>query len=454
MSQIIYPTTNFKATRTLTIERGEGAYVYDSNGKQYLEALAGLWCTSLGYNNRELIETASEQMSKLSFSHMFGGKTHQVGMDLGAKLSEMVPVENAKIFFGNSGSDANDTHIKMLRYYFNAIGKPEKYKIISRERSYHGVTVAAASLTGLPPNHTHFDLPFEALGILRTDAPHYYRGALPGESEAQFVDRITNNLEQLILREGADTIAAFIAEPITGASGVIVPPAGYYEKVQAILNKYGILFWADEVITGFGRTGNDFGCTTMGIKKPDMMTLAKQLSSAYMPISASVIRGDMYEAMIEPSASVGVFGHGYTYSGHPVACAVALKTLEIYERDNMFARAAVLGEYMQKRLREFLGHPMVGEVRGKGMIAAVEMVANKQTGQGFSNGAVGAFAQQACQEHGMITRAVAGSCIAFCPPLIVTEAQIDEMIEKFSKALDETYLYAQREGLLVSALVS
>lgn len=450
MSQIIYPTTNFKATRTLTIERGEGAYVYDNNGKQYLEALAGLWCTSLGYNNRELVETAAEQMSKLSFSHMFGGKTHQVGMDLGAKLSEMVPVENAKVFFGNSGSDANDTHIKMLRYYFNAIGKPEKYKIIARERSYHGVTVAAASLTGLPPNHTHFDLPFDALGVLRTDAPHYYRSALPGESEQQFVERITNNLEQLILQEGADTIAAFIAEPITGASGVIVPPEGYYEKVQAILNKYGILFWADEVITGFGRTGNDFGCTTMGIEKPAMMTLAKQLSSAYMPISASIIRGDMYEAMIDQSANVGVFGHGYTYSGHPVACAVALKTLEIYERDHMFAKAAVLGEYMQKRLREFLAHPLVGEVRGKGMIAAVEMVANKQTGQAFNGGVVGAFAQQACQNHGMITRAVAGSSIAFCPPLIVTEAQIDEMIEKFSKALDETYLFVKQEGLLVN----
>ncbi|MEH6578805.1 MAG: aminotransferase [Amphritea sp.] len=449
MTNIIYPTTNLQVTETLTIERGDGAYVYDSNGKQYLEGLAGLWCTSLGYNNRELIDTASEQMGKLAYSHMFGGKTHQVGMDLAEKLSDMVPVENAKVFFGNSGSDANDTHIKMLRYYFNAIGKPEKYKIISRDRSYHGVTVAAASLTGLPPNHTHFDLPFDALGVLRTDAPHYYRNALPGESEAQFVERITNNLEQMILAEGADTIAAFIAEPITGASGVIVPPKGYYEKVQAILNKYDILFWADEVITGFGRTGNDFGCTTMNIEKPDMMTLAKQLSSAYMPISASVIRGDMYEAMIEPSAKVGVFGHGYTYSGHPVACAVALKTLEIYHRDNIFGRAAEIGGYMQKRLREFLDHPLVGEVRGEGMIAAVEMVANKQTGQAFVGGAVGAFAQQACQNHGMITRAVAGSSLAFCPPLIVTEAQIDELIEKFSKALDETLDFVTREGLLV-----
>ncbi|EAR59977.1 aminotransferase [Neptuniibacter caesariensis] len=448
MSTIIYPTTNLKATETLTLERGDGAYVYDNQGKQYFEALAGLWCTSLGYNNRELIDTVNQQMGQLSYSHMFGGKTHQVGMDLSEKLSAMVPVENAKVFFGNSGSDANDTHIKMLRYYFNAIGKPEKYKIIARDRAYHGVTVAAASLTGLVPNHTHFDLPFEALGILRTDAPHYYRGALPGETEEQFVDRITNNLEQMILAEGADTIAAFIAEPITGASGVIVPPKGYYEKVQAILNKYDILFWADEVITGFGRTGNDFGSRTMGIENPAMMTLAKQLSSAYMPISASVIRGDMYEAMIEPSAQVGVFGHGYTYSGHPVACAVALKTLEIYERDNIFGHAAEMGDYMQKRLREFADHPLVGEIRGEGMIAAIEMVANKATGKAFEGGAVGGFAMQACQNHGMITRAVAGSSLAFCPPLIINKDQVDEMIEKLSKGLDDTLDFVTREGLL------
>lgn len=451
MSEIIYPTTNLKVTETLTIERGDGAYVYDSEGNQYLEGLAGLWCTSLGYNNRELIDTAAEQMGKLAYSHMFGGKTHQVGMDLADKLAAMVPVENAKVFFGNSGSDANDTHVKMLRYYFNAIGKPEKFKIIARERSYHGVTVAAASLTGLPPNHTHFDLPFDALGVLRTDAPHYFRNALPGETEEQFVDRIVNNLEQLILAEGADTIAAFIAEPITGASGVIVPPKGYYEKVQAVLNKHDILFWADEVITGFGRTGNDFGCTTMGIEKPAMMTLAKQLSSAYMPISASVIRGDMYDAMVEPSAKVGVFGHGYTYSGHPVAAAVALKTLEIYERDNIFGRAAELGQYMQKRLREYLEHPLVGEVRGEGMIAAVELVSDKRTGAGFDGGAVGAYAMQACQSHGMITRAVAGNSLAFCPPLIVTEAQIDEIIEKLGKALDDTLDFVTREGLIQSA---
>ncbi|MGR6870907.1 aminotransferase [Pseudomonas sp. HK3] len=449
MSTIIYPTTNFKHTETLTIERGEGVYVYDNQGNKYIEGLAGLWCTSLGYGNQEIIDATTEQMSKLSYSHMFGGKTHQVGMDLSEKISAMVPVDNAKVFFGNSGSDANDSHIKLLRYYFNAIGKPEKFKIISRERSYHGVTVASASLTGLPPNHTHFDLPFDALGILRTDAPHYYRGKKENETEVQFVDRITTNLENLILEEGPETIAAFIAEPITGASGVIVPPAGYYEKVQMILAKYDILFWADEVITGFGRTGNDFGSTTMGIK-PAMMTLAKQLSSAYMPISASVIRGDMYEAMIEPSSQVGVFGHGYTYSGHPVACAVSLKVLEIYERDNIFEKAATVGEYLQSELQKFADHPLVGEIRGAGMIAALELVANKKTGQPFAGGVIGGYAMQACQNHGMITRAVAGSSLAFCPPLICTQAHVDEMMTKLAKALDDTLAYAVKEKRLVA----
>ncbi|MCB1697793.1 MAG: aminotransferase class III-fold pyridoxal phosphate-dependent enzyme, partial [Halioglobus sp.] len=260
MSAVIYPSTNFKATEQLVIDRGEGVYVYDKQGKQYLEGMAGLWCTGLGYGNRELIDAISGQLSRMSFTHMFGGKTHQPGIDLANQLAAMVPVKDAKVFFGNSGSDANDTHIKLLRYYFNAIGRPGKRKIITRERAYHGVTVAAGSLTSLPANLAHFDSPLDALGILRTDHPHYYRGARTGETEAEFVARITANLEALIEREGADTIAAFIAEPITGASGVIVPPAGYYERVQAILAQHDILFWADEVITGFGRTGKLFGC--------------------------------------------------------------------------------------------------------------------------------------------------------------------------------------------------
>ena len=449
MTHLIYPTTNFKAIEQITIERGEGCYVWDKDGKQYLEGLAGLWCTALGYGNQELIDTTSEQMSKLTFSHMFGGKTHQVAIDLADRLADMIPMDDAVLSFGNSGSDANDTHIKLLRYYHEAIGKPERRKIIARERSYHGVTVAAASLTGLPVTQNHFDLPVDALGILRTDHPHYYRGKQGVESEAEFVDRIVGNLEDLIVREGPETIAAFIAEPITGASGVIVPPEGYYQKVQTVLDRYDIMFWADEVITGFGRTGNDFGCTTMGIESPDMMTFAKQLSSAYMPISASAIRREMYDAMIEQSASAGAFGHGYTYSGHPVACAVANKTLEIYQRDKIFEKAAVTGAYLQKRLAEFADHPLVGEVRGSGLIGALELVANKDTGEPFAGGTVGGYAQKMAQDNGLLIRTVAGSCLGFCPPLIITHEQIDEMIDKVALALDATLDYSKK-GHLVS----
>lgn len=435
MSAVIYPTTNLKATEQMIVDRGEGVYIYDSQGKQYLEGMAGLWCTGLGYNNRELIDTISDQLSKLSFSHMFGGKAHQPGIDLADKLASMVPVQDARVFFGNSGSDANDTHIKLLRYYFNAIGKPEKRKIITRERAYHGVTVAAGSLTSLPANLAHFDAPLEALGILRTDHPHYYRGGNSGETEAEFVERITANLEQLILREGPETIAAFIAEPITGASGVIVPPAGYYEKVQAILERHDILFWADEVITGFGRTGKLFGCETMNIHQPAQMTFAKQLSSAYYPISASVVRGDIYEAMVEPSAEVGVFGHGYTYSGHPVACAAGLKTLEIYERDGLYEHAAEMGEYLQSRLAPLRDHDRVGEVRGAGLLAAVELVEDQASRQ--PDAALAKRATQLCQDNGLIVRNVAGCALAMCPPLIISREQVDELVDKLTLSIEQ-----------------
>lgn len=447
MSSVIYPVTNLKSVEQINIVRGKGVYVYDDTGNQYLEGLSGLWCSALGYGNEELIEAISSQLHTLSYSHLFGGRTHPVVMELADRLAAMVPVKDARVFFSNSGSEANDSQIKMLRYYANAIGKPEKKKIIALERGYHGVTVAAAALTGLPVMHSHFDLPVDALGILRADCPHYFRGRVDAETEEEFVERLLKNLQQLIHDEGADTIVAFVAEPLMGAGGVVVSPQGYLPQVQSLLNENDIFLWADEVICGFGRTGSDFGSTTMGIQ-PDIMSLAKQLSSAYVPISAAVIPGAMYEAMIDQSAEVGVFGHGYTYTGHPVACAAALKALEIYERDGLFARAAKQGAYLQSRLQEFASHELVGEVRGKGLIGAVELVADKGTGQAFADGKVGAFAQRACQDEGLLLRAVAGNSVAFCPPLIIKEAQIDEMIEKFARALDASLEFARQEKLI------
>jgi len=434
MSHVLYPTTNLSATEQLIIERADGAFVYDNRGRRYLEAMSGLWCTALGYGNEELIEAATEQMRALSFSHMFGGKSHQVGMDLAEKLSSIVPVDNAYVFFGSSGSDANDSHIKLLRYYFNAIGKPEKRKIIARDKGYHGLTWAASALTGLGGCHTHFDPPFEAVGVIRADSPHYYRNGLADESESVFCDRLVANLEALIAREGAESIAAFIAEPVTGAGGVVVPPADYWPRVQEVLRKNDILLIDDEVICGFGRTGNDFGATTFEIK-PDMMTLAKALTSAYLPLSAAVISGTLYDAMVEPSTRVGSFGHGYTYSGHPTSCAVALKALEIYERDNIYARAAKTGAYLQKRLRELASHPLVGEVRGVGMIAALELVADKAQKTPFETNIAAATVQQAAQDNGVIVRALGGNNIAVCPPLIIGEPEVDEIVDTLGVAL-------------------
>ena len=447
MTRMIYPTTNPTATEQLIIERGEGVYVYDNNGKQYLEGMSGLWCTALGYGNEEVIEAATAQMKTLAYSHLFGGKSHPAAIALAEKLSDMSPVKDGRVFLGNSGSDANDTQVKLLRYYFNAIGKPGKYKIIARERGYHGVTVAAASLTGLAPNHAHFSLPFDALGVLRTGSAHFYRDGLPGESEEEFATRRADELEQLILAEGADTIAAFIAEPVGGAGGVIVPPDTYFEKIQAVLSKHDILLWDDEVICGFGRTGEDFGATTYNMR-PQMASLAKALSSAYIPLSAAIIEGDMFEAMVDQANQVGVFGHGYTYGGHPVACAVGSKVIEIYERDKLFDHARDVGAYMQSKIREFADHPLVGEVRGVGMIGAVELVANKETRQAFADNSVGGYCQKQCEKNGLIVRAMGGNSIALCPPLILTVEQVDEICSKLAAALEETLAWAKKSHVL------
>jgi len=438
LEYVLHPTTNLAQhlQQGPTVhERAKGVYIYDDQGNQYLEGMAGLWCTALGYGEEELIAAATEQMRKLSYSQLFAGKTNEPSVLLAEKLCTMVPMDNARAFFGLSGSDANDTQVKLMRYYNNAIGKPEKKKIISRSRGYHGVTLASGSLTGLPPFHKHFDLPID--GILHTDAPHYYRGHRAGESEDQFVNRIVGNLEKLIHKEGSETIAAFIAEPVPGAGGVIVPPAGYYEKVQAVLSAHDILFIDDEVINGFGRLGEPFGAQAMGIT-PDTMSFAKAISSAYLPMSAVTVPEFLFEALVDASAELGNFGHGFTYSGHPVCAAVALRTLEIYEERGLFAHAAKISVPFQAGLHSFSEHDLVGETRGKGLIGAVELVANKADGTPFKPAdGVGAYAAQAALKRGLIVRNL-GDSLAFCPPIIITDAHVDEMFEKFRAALDDT----------------
>ena len=446
MTSMIYPTTNPAMSETMVVARAEGPYIYDKQGKRYLEGMAGLWCTALGYGNEEIIEAAQRQMRELSFSHMFGGKTHSSAIELADKLAAMVPMQDGRVFLGNSGSDANDTLLKLIRYHAEASGQPNRIKVIAREQGYHGVTLASAALTAIPTNHAHFQLPFEALGVLRTGSANYYRGASEGESEAEFVTRRAQELEALILAEGPETIAAMIAEPVSGAGGVIVPPEGYFEAIQAVLDRYGIWLWDDEVICGFGRLGTDFGANKMSMR-PQMMTLAKALSSAYVPVSAAIVQGDIADCINASATEVGVFGHGYTYSGHPLGCAVASKVIDIYVRDKIFDHAATVGDYLQARLREFADHPLVGEVSGVGMIGAVELVADKESKEPVDGMKVGQFCAKAAEDNGLVIRPLGGNRVAVCPPLIIETTHVDELIEKFGAALNLTLAWVAAEKL-------
>lgn len=445
----LHPATNLRmvhAEGPLVITRGDGVYVYDDEGRRYLEGMAGLWCASLGFSERRLADAAFRQMCELPFYHSFAGKVPAISTELAERLVRMAPVPMGRVLFANSGSEANDTAVKLAWYINNALGRPQKKKIISRERAYHGVTIAAGSLTGLAFAQTDFDLPIAR--ILHTDCPHYYRGAQPRESEEAFAARLADKLEQLILREDPDTVAAFFAEPVMGAGGVIVPPATYFDRVQPILKKYDILFIVDEVISGFGRTGNMFGSQTYKLQ-PDIITLAKALSSGYLPISASLISSKVYDILLAQSDKLGIFGHGYTYSSHPVPAAVALETLKIYEERDIVGTVRRVGPRMQAGIRSYADHPLIGEARGIGLIGAVELVRDKTTKQSFDPKAgVAAYLVRRAQHHGVILRNMPGDIVAFSPPLIIDEAEIDEMMACFGKALADTWTMVRERDLV------
>jgi len=451
IASLVHPYTNLKVHQEsgpLVVTRGKGVEVFDHEGRAYIEGMAGLWCTALGFDEPRLVEAASTAMQRLPFYHLFAHKSHDVGIELAERLLALAPVPMSKVFFANSGSEANDTIVKLVWYYNNALGRPEKKKIISRIKAYHGVTVAAASLTGLPANHRDFDLPIA--NILHTDCPHHYRYGEDGESEEAFATRCAENLEKLILDEGPETVAAFIAEPVMGAGGVIVPPATYFEKVQAVLKKYDVLFIADEVICGFGRTGNWWGCQTYDLR-PDMITAAKALSSAYLPIAAVLINDAIHEALVAESEKIGTFGHGFTYSGHPVACAVAVETLNIYEERDIVAHVKRVAPALQEGLRALADHPLVGEVRGIGLVAGAELVADRDSRRAFEPlGRVAAYCAKQCQEHGLIVRNIMDT-IAFSPPLIITEGEIAEMVKRFARALDDTEAWVVDQDLRKAA---
>ena len=443
----LHPYTNFKKheqTGPLTIVRGRGVYVVDDDGKEYIEGMAGLWSAALGFSNERLATVAYEQMKQLPFYHAFNQRSHEPAINLAEKIKSMAPFEASKVFFANSGSEANDTVVKMVWYMNNALGRPEKKKIISRIKGYHGITVASGSLTGLPVNHRSFDLPIA--GILHTSCPHFYRFGLPGETEEQFSTRCAEELEALIVKEGPETCAAFIAEPVMGAGGVIVPPKGYYAKIQAVLKKYDMLFCADEVICGFGRTGNVWGSQTMGIT-PDILTCAKALSASFLPISAVLINEKVYQALMMESDKIGTFGHGFTYSGHPVAAAVALEAQKIYDETDLFGHAKRMSPIFTKHIQSFADHPLVGEAMSVGMMGAIEIVADKKTKTSFDLPTVGAGLKVAthAQALGLFVRNM-GDRVAICPPLIINETELDDLFGRLHKAFDMALADLKSEG--------
>jgi 4-aminobutyrate--pyruvate transaminase len=445
---LVHPYINlatFRDNGPLIIERGEGVIVYDTDGKPYIEGMAGLWCTALGYGNEELVETAAAQMRKLSFAHLFTGKSHDPAIELAEKLKEIAPVPISKVFFCNSGSEANDTQVKLVWYLNNALDRPKKKKFISRIKAYHGVTVVAASLTGLLGNHRDFDLPLP--GFLHAGCPHAYRFAQDGESEEEFATRLAEELDALIVKEGPDTVAAFIAEPVMGAGGVIVPPNTYFEKIAVVCAKHDVFMVDDEVICGFGRLGTMFGCETLGFR-PHSLSIAKAMSSAYLPIAGVMIPESMYQALLTESKKIGVFGHGFTYGGHPVSAAVALKAIEIYQRDRIVEHAAAQAPQFQGRLAALRTHPLVGEARGLGLIGGVELVADKNTKRSFAaEHGVGARAVAFAEAEGLIVRSVIGDVITLCPPLIISAAEIDALFDRLERALDRTLDWVTRERL-------
>ncbi len=415
------------------IKSGQGIYITDNDNKKFIEGMSGLWCTSLGFSEIELAKTAYNQMQKLPYYHSFAGKTSNPSIDLAEKLISIAPSNLEKVFFCNSGSEANDTAVKMVWYYQASQGRPERKKIISRKRGYHGVTVAAASLTGLPYAQDGFALPLDF--AKHTSSPHYFADAFENETEVEFVERLVKDLEELIETEGAETIGAFIAEPIMGAGGVIIPPTGYFDAIQKVLKKHSILFIADEVICGFGRTGNMWGSETLSLK-PDILTCAKALSSAYLPISAVLVSPEIVAGVEKQAANLGIFGHGYTYSAHPVSAAVALKTLELMNERKIVEHVKNVSKKFSERVNNLKHYSCVGDTRAIGLLGAMEFVAIPNSRVKFDP--VIKFAaqvQKLIQDNGVILRALPGDSIGFCPPLIISLKQIDEMFDKIEMAM-------------------
>jgi adenosylmethionine-8-amino-7-oxononanoate aminotransferase len=420
----------------LIFERAEGVHLYDSQGKAYLDAHASLWLANVGYGRHEVIEAAYEQMKKMAFFSMFMGYSNVPAIELGARLTELLEPEGMeKLFFSNSGSEAVETALKMARGYWKNVGKAGKYKIISRKMAYHGVTLGAVSATGIPANRR----PFEPLvpGFRHIPEPNCYRNAFgEGLTEEEVSQAASGALRWIIEFEGPDTVAAFIAEPVQGAGGVIIPPEDYLRRCRAICDEYDVLFIADEVITGFGRTGTWFGSRTYGIR-PDIMCFAKALTSGYIPMGATACREEIYDAYLGKASDAREFRHGNTYAGHATAAAAALANLKLIEDEDLPGNAKGVGEHFLRGLHSLERHPIVGDVRGVGLLARVELVQDRKTRKPFEKpGTIGGRVQKRVQDLGVIFRNV-GDVLTFSPPLILTATQADDIVTALDTAIGE-----------------
>lgn len=436
VASLIHPNANLRKhleTGADVMERGDGVRVLDENGKEYIECMAGLWCASLGFNNERLARVAYEQMRKLGYYHLYRHNSTQPAIDLAEKLLEVAPIPMSRVLFQCSGAEANEAAIKLCWHYQHAAGTPGKRKIIGRKNGYHGSTTGAASLSCKPDSHTDFNLPYEP--FLHTEFPHYYRRHEPGESEAEFATRMADALEAMILAEGPDTVAAFFAEPIMGAGGGVMPPETYFEKIQAVLKKYDVLFVADEVICGFGRTGNWWATQTFDLK-PDIITCAKALSAGLLPISAVLVGEKVFDALLRQSDKLGAFAHGATFGGIPAAAAVAREAIAIMEEQDLVAHASRIGAMMLAELEDLADHPMIADVRGAGLMVSMEIVDDKARRTNFpKERQVFNRLEDHCRREGVIPR-LSNDRIVFAPPLIITESEASDAVARFRRALD------------------
>lgn len=448
---VMHAFTNLKQHRSgqspaRIIETGQGIRITDTQGVDLIDAFAGLYCVNVGYGRTEIADAVYEQTKKLAYYHTYVGHSNEPVIRLSERIIRNAPEGMSKIYYGMSGSDANETQVKLVWYYNNVLGRSHKKKIIARHRGYHGCSVVSGSLTGLPFYHQAFDLPVDR--ILHTATPHYYWNAEPGMTEREFSQYCADQLEAMIIRENPETVAAFIGEPVLGTGGIIPPPEGYWEAIQAVLTKYDVLLIADEVVTGFGRIGSYFGSPHYGMK-PDLITVAKGMTSGYIPLSGVIIGERVWNVLEKASDMLGAMSHGYTYSGHAVGAAAAIANLDIIDKEKLVDNARDTGAYLQERMRKtFAEHPLVGEVRGVGLLAALEFVADKQKKKRFDPSLkVGPKVSAAALENGIIARAMPhGDILGFAPPLIINRDEVDDVVERARKAVDKVADTLTREG--------